>query len=296
VAAIQRKRDGFVGEHHVIVPPAVVQTARRHPLLAKLLATASGHFPRAEGHYVDRPKGVGELIIILCWSGQGWLELGGVRTVVDAGEIVFVPARTAHLYGASDHDPWTIVWAHAIGSELSHFMRELRISSESPKLRLAAQGAEQLNFNRVWQIAEEGYSVPQLLASASALRFALSEMLRLRRITRAPTDRTEEALRRATHWMREHIEQKPKLRELARHAGASVSHLTTLFRLKMGYPPMDYFNRLKIQRACFLLDETTIHVKEIGASLGFGDPYYFSRIFRQIMGVSPRGYRASRRG
>ena len=58
---------------------------------------------------------------------------------------------------------------------------------------------------------------------------------------------------------------------------------------------MDYFIHIKIQRACFLLDTTTLSVREIGSQVGYEDPYYFSRIFRKVMGVPPRAYRQSRR-
>jgi AraC-like DNA-binding protein len=98
-------------------------------------------------------------------------------------------------------------------------------------------------------------------------------------------------VRRATDWMRQHIDARVKLGDVAGRAGVSVSHLSSLFRKKMGYPPMDYFARLKIQRACLLLDTTSFRVKEIGAKLGFADPYYFSRSFRHVMGMSPRAYR-----
>jgi len=59
---------------------------------------------------------------------------------------------------------------------------------------------------------------------------------------------------------------------------------------------MDYFVRLKIQRASLLLDTTSFRVKEIGAKVGFADPYYFSRSFRQVMGMSPRAYRVDPKG
>jgi AraC-like DNA-binding protein len=296
ITVIERRLHGFAGQHHSIVPPDVVRTARRHPLLSALLPTASGYFPHAEGHYVNRPQGVPELIVILCWSGQGWFKLGRRRQELQAGETVFIPSHAPHAYGAGDSDPWTIVWAHAVGRDLPHFLRQLGISARSPKLRLSADGADRLDFNRVWQIAEEGYSLPQLLASASALRFVLSEMLRLKLATRAPKENDEDVVRRATDWMRQHIDAKVMLGDVARQAGASVSHLSSLFREKMGYPPMDYFARLKIQRACLLLDTTSARVKEVGAKVGFTDPYYFSRSFRQVMGMSPRAYRAVPKG
>jgi AraC family transcriptional regulator, arabinose operon regulatory protein len=292
------KRSGpesFVGQHRVIVPPDVVQRARRHPLLSGLLPSAAGYYPHAAGHYASRSSGLPELIVIVCWSGRGWVQVGARRHVVMPHEVVFIPSGSAHAYGADDHDPWSIIWAHAVGRDVPHFLAELRISAHSPKLRLPANGIESLLFERVWQIAEEGYSIPQLLAAASALRFAFSEMLRLKLAPRAPEPRND-AVRRVTEWMHQHVDAQVKLTQLARQFGASVSRLSALFRERMGYAPMDYFSRLKIQRACFLLDTTSADVKEVSAQLGFSDPYYFSRAFKRVMGVSPRAYRAAPKG
>lgn len=46
-----------------------------------------------------------------------------------------------------------------------------------------------------------------------------------------------------------------------------------------------------MQEACKLLRSTKRTVQEIGAELGYEDPFYFSRAFRKVMGVSPRKYR-----
>ena len=59
---------------------------------------------------------------------------------------------------------------------------------------------------------------------------------------------------------------------------------------------MDFFIRLKMQRACFLLDTTDMPIKAIAADLGFEDPLYFSRSFRRIHDLSPVQYRTIRKG
>ncbi|MCB0166075.1 MAG: helix-turn-helix transcriptional regulator, partial [Anaerolineae bacterium] len=67
-----------------------------------------------------------------------------------------------------------------------------------------------------------------------------------------------------------------------------------VFKKKTGYAPIDYFIRLKIQKACELLETTDQQVSEIGHSLGYPDIYYFSRLFKKVVGLSPRQYRAER--
>ena len=61
---------------------------------------------------------------------------------------------------------------------------------------------------------------------------------------------------------------------------------------KTGHSPLAYYNLLKIQEACNLLDNTPMKLNQICYKLGIDDPYYFSRLFTKIMGMSPRNYRA----
>jgi AraC-like DNA-binding protein len=52
-----------------------------------------------------------------------------------------------------------------------------------------------------------------------------------------------------------------------------------LFKQETGMPPIEYFLRLKMQKAGQLLSLTGLSVKEIAANVGISDPYYFSRLF-----------------
>ena len=48
---------------------------------------------------------------------------------------------------------------------------------------------------------------------------------------------------------------------------------------------------MKMQRACYLLDSTQQSVKQLAAALGYDDAYYFSRLFKKVIGLSPAQYR-----
>lgn len=60
---------------------------------------------------------------------------------------------------------------------------------------------------------------------------------------------------------------------------------------KTGHSPIDYFFQMKMQKASQQLDFTNRSVKDIAMSMGFDDPYYFSKRFKKITGMSPRKYR-----
>jgi AraC-like DNA-binding protein len=96
--------------------------------------------------------------------------------------------------------------------------------------------------------------------------------------------------------MKENLEKRLTLNEIAQSVGYSASYFSSIFKKETGYAPLNYFNLLKIQQACFLIDTTEMTFRQICYKIGIEDVYYFSRLFRKIMGVSPRIYKKEQRG
>lgn len=81
---------------------------------------------------------------------------------------------------------------------------------------------------------------------------------------------------------------------IERLAGLAIidpAHLSRLFRLHVGLPPMAYVARLRTTRAAELLRDTSDPISSIGATVGWPDPAHFSRRFRSLTGVTPSEYR-----
>ncbi len=87
------------------------------------------------------------------------------------------------------------------------------------------------------------------------------------------------------------IEDNLDLQQLSTKACLSVTHYSKLFKMKTGFSPIEYYTRLKVQHACHYLDSTDWKVYAVSEKLGYADPYYFSRVFHKVMGMSPYQYR-----
>ena len=92
-------------------------------------------------------------------------------------------------------------------------------------------------------------------------------------------------------YMQEFLSEPLQVPALARLANLSPSHFFAVFKKRTGFAPKDFFIRLKIQRACDILQATDLCVKEVAAKLGYEDPFYFSRLFKSVNGVAPTDYR-----
>lgn len=96
--------------------------------------------------------------------------------------------------------------------------------------------------------------------------------------------------------MKENLERHITMSQLAEFTGYTPSHFSAIFKRTVGHAPISYFNLIKIQAACQMLDSTDMNINQIAAKLGFDDTYYFSRLFNKIMGMPPTAYRNADRG
>ena len=289
-----RRREGFLGQQLFVLPPSFTLLARRHPLLKGLFLTAAGYFPEAPGHLVERADGLQEVILIVCISGCGWIELEpGKKLPVKTGDAVVIPRGVAHAYGADDTTPWSIMWAHFRGLHLARFAKLLGATRTAPIVKLSPETLEGLRLDELYLMLESGCTLPNLLASSARLRLILIELARLRVPGNQRTSSTHEALRQNIEWMRVHRQRKVGLSELAAQARLSIPHYSACFKRLTGYPPVAYFQRLKIQHAAQLLALTNLQVGEIATIVGIDDFFYFSRLFKNIMGQSPRRFRSN---
>lgn len=90
----------------------------------------------------------------------------------------------------------------------------------------------------------------------------------------------------------EHLTEPISLKSLAELVGLNQVYCGALFRKTQGMTIAEYTNRIRVGRATTLLEEGAHHISEIAYMCGFNDVYYFSTIFKRLMGVSPSKYRS----
>ncbi len=92
-------------------------------------------------------------------------------------------------------------------------------------------------------------------------------------------------------YMLGHLDRPVHIAALGKIAGVSTSTFYALFKAAMGCTPNDFFTRARMHRACGLLQEKNLRIKEVAALLGYEDQFYFSRVFKSVSTVAPVHYR-----
>lgn len=128
----------------------------------------------------------------------------------------------------------------------------------------------------------------------SSLRIRLdAQKSAYRAATLAPGARqVEETLSLMREFIRRHALQSINFQQLAATLNYSPAHLTRLFTRCYGESPQHYQSQLRINEAKHLLRRHRERsVRQIALSLGYEDPGYFARVFKQATGKSPQQFR-----
>ncbi|MGC9467870.1 MAG: substrate-binding domain-containing protein [Anaerolineae bacterium] len=95
---------------------------------------------------------------------------------------------------------------------------------------------------------------------------------------------------RAMAYIHTHYMNAISRSDIAGHVGVSERHLTRCFHRETGVTPISYLNRYRVKQARYLLEAGKMGITDIAMAVGFSSGGYFSRVFRQEMGVSPLAY------
>ena len=95
-------------------------------------------------------------------------------------------------------------------------------------------------------------------------------------------------------WDSNTISHKFTLDDVAEHVGLSRTYLSSVFKKATGVGLFEYVNRYRVEVSKMLLVDTEMNMVEVAGECGFQDQSYFTRVFKKLVGVSPKRYRSFR--
>jgi AraC family transcriptional regulator, arabinose operon regulatory protein len=259
------------------------------------MPTDIGWYPNAHHHYCERENGAAEHILILNVDGVGWYEINGIRRSINPNEALLIPRDTPHIYGASDYLPWSIHWVHFIGGNADFFASQL--PKDKYTLSVHPETTERLRqlFTECTSSVSTNFVLHHMIYASETLHHLLA-CLFFSNHAFSPMLQTSQfhRLDSTLIFLQKNVHRSLTLSELAEHAQLSIPHFSRLFKEQTGYTPIAFFIHLKLQEAGKLLLISRMTIREISYELGYEDPYYFSRLFKKVMGMSPTQFREQR--
>ncbi|MBD2868469.1 helix-turn-helix transcriptional regulator [Paenibacillus sp. IB182493] len=95
---------------------------------------------------------------------------------------------------------------------------------------------------------------------------------------------------RILEYLNSHAEEDFNSKQLSEHMSLNYSYISATFAKQTGQTVIEAHTRLRINKALHLMRTTSLNVSEISDQLGFQNPFYFTRVFKKILGEPPSSY------
>lgn len=283
--------EGFKNEKAIILPYNVRAYLKENRVTKFLYVTHIGYYPEAKHHYRERKSGANQNILILCEKGKGWIIHNNEKNYLERDQVYILPINEAHSYGADSKDPWSIYWIHFLGEDVELFSSIIGKKIDTHDSDSSRYGDRFLLFEEIYQNLEMGYSPENLEYTSFCLVYFLASIKYLSQFRDIKNVKEMDVVQKSILFMKNNLENKIELEDIAQHVGYSSSHFGNLFLKKTSYTPMEYYHQLKIQRACSYLQFSDLKIKEIAYRLGYFDPFHFSKSFKKEINLTPKEYR-----
>lgn len=223
--------------------------------------------------------GIHELFVIYTVKGAGTLETEKGSFALCPDSLIFVPPHTPMKYFTDKQVGfWEFYWVDLTGERILSLAE-----------RLCRDGYGYLReLSSCERIFEELLAEPFSEVKGSALIGDLFDKV----ISEAVFEERLSAANQILKYLSEHYAERVDLRHMSELFYFSQNQIIRIVRNRTGYTPHEYLTRLRLTKACELLQYTAMPVGEIGRVIGYGNNSHFSAAFRRLYGISPAEYRS----
>ena len=234
-----------------------------------------------------------DYLLIYVTKGSGELSASIRAYSLFAGDFMLCRPNETKSFAPTEGDSSEFFWFSFAGRGLAATLSVLKLSSkekyfighDNEVLALLERTVGEFSNN-------EDYSS---IVCSALLTAAFAVMSRISTRDRgAQRTKDYDKIVPALHAINSDCTSKLGADEYAKMCNLSTSYFTHLFTKITGYAPMEYKAQQRIGIAKNLLSTTNLSVKEISTIIGFKDPLYFGRCFKQATGMTPSGFRAKK--
>jgi len=202
------------------------------------------------------------------------------------GSFVIFPPKTKYRYTHQSTEKISYLWVHFTGSSVEKIIERYSMSYYPAIHTIPDSNIIHTRFQNIFNAFAklDKFRENELSLLLERLFISLA-----RRISGKAPDVLP--LRKSLTYINVSYNADIRIPELANLENLSVSRYNALFRKTMNMSPVEYITKRRISTACELLSDTDLSVSQISRLVGYSDSHFFSRVFKSVLGVSPREYR-----
>ncbi len=252
-----------------------------------------GELEAKKVHTSER-AGLDSFLFFTVVAGAGELAYDGSTYHLKTGESVFINCRYSYAHTTDPNDLWKLKWTHFYGPNMAAVYAKYVDRGGRPVFSFET-AEKRSQVDELWSELMSVALADDYLRDMK-INSLLSELiLYIMEQSWHPEDRKKAPKRSSVAEVRSfldaHFAEKISLDGLSRDFYIDKFYLAKTFKARYGQTISTYLLSLRITKAKQLLRFSGKTVEEIGCEVGIDNPAYFSRVFKEIEGVSPKTYR-----
>ncbi|WP_338543705.1 AraC family transcriptional regulator [Paenibacillus tundrae] len=238
-----------------------------------------------------RKSGRKDYMLVYTHSGRSLARFKGEEQCIEAGEIFIYQPGEEHYYGQVENDPLSCYWIHFSGYGIPGLLQQLNFDHRNV-ITTGINDWLPATFDMLIHKITEKTSNNHILLSAMLLQLLhyISSKDGKQELT-ARKSKSSELINLSFNYMYLNYNRKITVVELAAISGLSVSRYINVFKEITGYTPKEYMIHIRLEKACEIISNTNLSIKEVALTTGFEDQLYFSRLFKKYKNMNPTEYR-----
>lgn len=217
-------------------------------------------------------------------DGSGIIRLNGKEYKASQGDIFFIFPAVPHSIESEEN--FKYVYISYLGVRANQITDRLKITKDNFIFRSCSE------IESFWKNALKFKSEALDLISESVLLYSFSVIAEKNseNSQRKSSKDTENILLIKKYIEDNFSDFSLSSEKISREFSYNKNYISTVFKKKFGVGISEYIRTVRIQRAVALIEQNFSSVKEIAYRCGFCDQLYFSKVFKEKIGMSPKKY------
>lgn len=246
----------------------------------------------SSGKYSCEPITRDCYIIHLVKEGKGIFKCNGKVYEVSAGQMFFIFPDTLVEYYPNEASPWKYCWIDFVGTETLQLISYTLFGLNNPVTPLCDKKIRDIFFELCLTNGASSTSEISVCIKAKGLFYLLMSELAAAFPSEHKSRYSADLPTLAAEFIRNnYYNSDMSVEGIADSFSVNRISLYRAFKKKLNISPAQFIIKLRIERACNILSNTSLSIKTVAYSVGYNDPLYFSKIFSSNIGMSPSEYR-----
>ena len=225
-------------------------------------------------------------------SGSGTFKAGDTTYHLSKGEGFLICPNVIVSYKPDSDTSWNYSWVAFHGVNAETYLNRANLNESNPVFKCNQEDHISNCFQAIFDSTKCDKSMD--LKSLSAFYDLLSiliEGINIYTPHNNSINHQEIYIKQAIEFIDTNYSRKISIVEIAKYVGINRKYLSQLFSNILNVSPQNYLINFRLQKACDLLTSSILSINEISNSIGYIDPFLFSKVFKKYKGVSPKNYR-----